>query len=162
MHFSKTTNFRRDWLRNAQAGSAAAVLHHAISVILKWFGLTGFIGHLLHGVRLASGSSKSNCSTNYPTKWRKLMLTLLPAMGVGIVGSLVTAIVLAADWYVWDFRYRISQQSVSQVAPSPGDNNVIYVPSASGREVIVNVVNRFPDRNIPPVQARLVRSVVKI
>ena len=90
------------------------------------------------------------------------MLTLLPAMGVGIVGSLVTAIVLAADWYVWDFRYRISQQSVSQVAPSPGDNNVIYVPSASGREVIVNVVNRFPDRNIPPVQARLVRSVVKV
>jgi hypothetical protein len=161
MHLSKAINFRLDCLRDAQPGAAAA-LHQIICAFLKWFALTGFIRRLLHGVSFVSGSSQSTCGTSYSSKWRKMMLMLPPSMGVGIVGSLVTAIVLAADWYVWDFRYRISQQNVSQGDRSPGDKNVIYVPNASGREVVVNVVDRFPDRNIPPVQARLVRSVVKI
>ncbi len=77
------------------------------------------------------------------------MLPLLPSMGVGLVGSVLTAIVLAADWYIWDFRYRISRRRGPELDP-PGDSkDVIHVPSASGRELVVNL--QSVERKIPPV-----------
>ena len=51
------------------------------------------------------------------------MLTLMPSIGVGLVGSLVIAIALAADWYIWRFRYWVSSAST---APSARDNLVIH------------------------------------
>ena len=63
------------------------------------------------------------------------MLTLLPSMGAGSAAILITAITLAADWYIWKFRYWMSSGPVS---PPPGRTSVIHVPSASGRELFVN------------------------
>jgi hypothetical protein len=63
------------------------------------------------------------------------MLTLMPSIGVGLVGSLVIAIALAADWYIWKFRYWVSSAST---VPSARDNIVIHVSSASGRELVVS------------------------
>jgi hypothetical protein len=66
------------------------------------------------------------------------MLSFLLSMGVGLVGSVLTAIVLAADWFIWDLRYRISRQRGPQLDPPGKGRDVIHVPSASGRELIVN------------------------
>ena len=73
------------------------------------------------------------------------MLTLIPSMGVGSVGSLLTATALAADWYIWKFRYWMSSGPVS---PPPGDKDVIHVPSASGRELFVNCAPEWVDREL--------------
>jgi hypothetical protein len=70
-------------------------------------------------------------------------------MGVGLVGSVITTIVLAADWFIWDLRYRISRERGPEVEP-PGDaEDVIHVSSASGRELVVNLQSVEP--KIPPV-----------
>jgi hypothetical protein len=56
-----------------------------------------------------------------------------------LLGSALTAIALAADWYIWDPRYR---RISGAWEPRPGHRtrtngkDLIYAPSASGREVV--------------------------
>ena len=76
------------------------------------------------------------------------MLALLPSIGVGFVGSLLTAIALTADWYIWKVRYRISR---GPAAPPPDRKNMIQVPSNSGREVVVHSLPQLLDENVPMV-----------
>jgi hypothetical protein len=79
------------------------------------------------------------------------MLTLMPSMSVGLIGSVLTAIALTADWYIWAFRYRISRLRGPELGPPADGKDVIHVPSASGREPVLNPVPQSLDRNIPPV-----------
>ena len=79
------------------------------------------------------------------------MLSFLPSMGAGLGGSLLTTIVLAADWFIWDFRYRISRRRGPESDPSGDGRDVILVPSASGREVVVNLVAQSVEGKIQPV-----------
>jgi len=62
----------------------------------------------------------------------------------------LTAILLAVEWYIWYFRYRISAQPAPDSAPSPDVENVI-LPSLSGRELVVALVQRCPELNAVPV-----------
>src|SRR5260370_31341938 len=94
---------------------------------------------------------ESGCITNHLTKWRKSMLTLMPSMSVGLVGGVLTAILLAVDWYIWDFRYWISRQRAPELAPPADGKDVIHVPSASGRELVVTLAPQSPDWNTLPV-----------
>jgi hypothetical protein len=60
---------------------------------------------------------------------------LMPSILVGLVGIVLAASLLAADWYIWDFRHRISQPGVSKFArrmPADG-KRIIHARSASGR-----------------------------
>ena len=75
-------------------------------------------------------------------------MSLLPSIGVGMVGSALTAIVLAADWFIWDFRYRISRRCGPELDPPGNAQDVIHVPSTSGRELVVNLP---VERTMPPV-----------
>ena len=77
------------------------------------------------------------------------MMSLLPSIGVGMVGSALTALVLAADWFIWDFRYRISRRRGPELDPPEDGQDVIHVPSASGRELVVNL--EPVERPMPPV-----------
>jgi hypothetical protein len=46
---------------------------------------------------------------------------------------------LGCGLFIWDFRYRISRRRGPELDP-PGDGkDVIHVPSASGRELVVNL-----------------------
>lgn len=77
------------------------------------------------------------------------MVSFLPSMGVGFAGGMITTIVLAADWFIWNFRYRISRLRGPDLGP-PGDGkDVIHLPSASGRELVVNL--EPVERKMPPV-----------
>jgi hypothetical protein len=73
------------------------------------------------------------------------MLTLIRSMGAGFVGSLLTATALAADWYIWKFSYWMSSGPVS---PPTGGKNVIHVPSASGRELLVHCAPQWVDSEL--------------
>jgi hypothetical protein len=77
------------------------------------------------------------------------MLLWMPSMCVGLTGVLVTGILLAADWYIWDSRYWISQQCAPELAPSKvadgtGSNRV---SSASGRELVTTLPAPSPQPN---------------
>jgi len=56
-----------------------------------------------------------------------------------LLGTAFTAMLLAADWYVWEPRYRKSSRSQE---PRPGHRifaggkDLVYAQSASGREVV--------------------------
>jgi len=69
------------------------------------------------------------CIRNNQPNGRTLMLIWLPSMCVGFTGVLVTAILLAADWYIWDPRYWISHRCVPKRGPVPGGRQQEY-PSA--------------------------------
>jgi hypothetical protein len=73
------------------------------------------------------------------------MLTFLPSMFAALVGIVFTAILLAAEWYIWDFRYGLFPQRAPEIA------NSIHVQSASGREVVVIPAPQPPYRNIVPL-----------
>jgi len=78
------------------------------------------------------------------------MLTLIPSMFVGSVGVVLTAILLAADWYIWNFRYWIFRKRASELVTPAEGKDIIYVPSASGRE-LVTLAPQSLDRNTPPL-----------
>ena len=75
------------------------------------------------------------------------MLTLIPWMFVGLLGIVVTAILLAAEWYIWGSRYRMSAQLALRPAGvrTSNDEDVIQVPSASGRQMVVTLAAQLPD-----------------
>jgi hypothetical protein len=77
------------------------------------------------------------------------MSTLMPSIGVGLVGSLVVAMALAADWYIWKFRYWLSSAST---VPPARDESVIHVSSASGRELVLSLAPEAAHGNMPAVQ----------
>ncbi len=81
------------------------------------------------------------------------MLTLIPWIFGGLIGIVVTAILLAAEWYIWDPRYRIAAQITPGLARvrTADHEDVILVPSASGRDVVVTLAAQFPDRKTLPV-----------
>jgi hypothetical protein len=79
------------------------------------------------------------------------MLTLIPSMTAGLAGALVTAVALAADWYIWDFRRRTSPQRVQELA-SLAHKQAIHLPSASGREVVATPVGRSAQTPAPAFQ----------
>ena len=149
MHISKDTESQRNRLRVAQSTDAETVPHQVGTVGQKRLGFASLIERRQHGISVAPGSSKGGCNTNHSTNWRKLMLSFLPSIGVGFVGSMLTVIVLAADWFIWDFRYRISRLRGPELGP-PGDGkDVIHVPSPSGSELVVNL--EPVERKMPPV-----------
>jgi hypothetical protein len=63
-------------------------------------------------------------------------------LSMWLLGTAFTAALLAADWYIWEPRYRRIPQALD---PRPGHRtladgqDLIYAPSASGREVIATV-----------------------
>ena len=61
------------------------------------------------------------------------MLTLIPWMFTGLTGIVVTAILAAAEWYIWDSRYRIAERRAPGTARarSAGHVEVIRIPGAS-------------------------------
>ena len=77
------------------------------------------------------------------------MLTLIPWMFAGLIGIVVTAILLAAEWYIWDSRYTMSAQLAPALARvhTAHHEEVIQVPSASGRDVVVTLAAQLADRN---------------
>jgi hypothetical protein len=79
------------------------------------------------------------------------MFALIPSMSVGLVGSVLTATALAADWYIWDFRYRLFRQRGPELSPPTDGMEVIHVSSTSGRELVVGLAPQSLDRNVPPV-----------
>lgn len=117
----------------------------------KRLGLSGLIKRVHHGIRLARKSRKSDCITYYSSKWRKIMLTLMPSMSVGLGGSVLIAIALTADWYIWAFRYRIARLLGPELGPPADGKDLIHVPSASGRELVVNLAAQWLDRYVPPI-----------
>ncbi len=76
------------------------------------------------------------------------MLMLIPSMYVGLIGIGLTAILLAADWYIWDSRYWISQQCAPELVQSIVANGkkAIHVP-ASGRELVATLAPPSPEPN---------------
>lgn len=74
------------------------------------------------------------------------MLTLIP-WAFGLTGMMATAILLVAEWYIWDSRYRIAAHLASGVAHvrTANDEEVIQVPSASGRDVVITLAAPLPD-----------------
>ncbi len=61
------------------------------------------------------------------------MLTLL-------TGIVVTAILATAEWYIWDPRYRFATRFQAEFGARTADRrDVIQVPSASGRDVVVTL-----------------------
>jgi hypothetical protein len=65
------------------------------------------------------------------------MLMLMPSMTAGFVEALVTAVALAADWYIWDSRRRLSSRRRLELAAPAQGKEIIHLSSASGREVVV-------------------------
>ena len=88
------------------------------------------------------------------------MLTLIPWMYAGLIGIVVTAILAAAAWYIWDPRYRIAEQLSH--GPAQGytayHEEVIQVSSASGRDVVVTLAAPLPDRNSLPVHRMMAET----
>jgi hypothetical protein len=82
------------------------------------------------------------------------MLTLTPSMCTGFVGGVLSALAMAADWYLWGFR--IPSQNATQSAPSAEGEAVIHVPSTSGRELVVALAPQSFDRS--PLDARRVEE----
>jgi hypothetical protein len=145
MYISSTTNPQCNRLRAMKSTHAARAPHQVRAVGQKPRGFFSPIKRLHHGIWLAEESSK----TNHSTTWRTLMMSLLPSIGVGMAGSALTALVLAADWFIWDFRYRISRRRGPELDPPEDGQDVIHVPSASGRELVVNL--EPVERPMPPV-----------
>lgn len=81
------------------------------------------------------------------------MLTLMPSIWVGLAGIALTAILLAADWYIWDFRYWTFGRRAVELAPirAADGREVIHVPGAFGREVVVVLAPRSADRITLPL-----------
>lgn len=73
------------------------------------------------------------------------MLALIP----WIFGIVVTAILLGAEWYIWDSRYAISTQFPlrPERVGIANDEDVIQVASASGREVVVTLAAQLSNRD---------------
>ena len=77
------------------------------------------------------------------------MLTLIPRMFGGLIGIVVAAILLTAEWYIWGTRYRMSAQLAPGLAGvhTAHHEDVLLVPSASGRDVVVTLAAQLTDRN---------------
>jgi hypothetical protein len=78
------------------------------------------------------------------------MVTLMPSACVGIVGIVVTAILMAANRYIWDFRYWAARQRASALGRTAHTERLIHLPSASGRELVVNLAGPSPEQTAPP------------
>lgn len=150
MSISKIIGFGHDLFEKMQSAGAISALHPLIDAPTKRLDFSGLINRALHGIRLAPGSSQSGRTTNRSNGWRQIMLTLIPPMGVGLLGSLLTAIALAADWYIWRFRYWVSKPST---ALSATNKSVIHVSMASGREFVASHTRKSAPGNIPAVQS---------
>jgi len=77
------------------------------------------------------------------------MLTLIPWMFTGLTGVVITAMLAAAQWYLWDSRHRTAAQLPAGLAQlhTTHHEDVIQVPSASGRDVVVTLAAPMPVRN---------------
>jgi len=75
---------------------------------------------------------------------------LMPSTLVGLLGIVSTAVLLAADWYIWDFRHRISQPAATERARRPvaGAGHMIHARSVSGRELVASLAPQSPNRNV--------------
>jgi len=76
------------------------------------------------------------------------MLTLMSWMSTGLIGTVVTAILAAVEWYLWDSRYRIAAQMPAgrSYARTADRKEAIQVPSASGRDLVVTLAAPMPAR----------------
>jgi hypothetical protein len=79
---------------------------------------------------------------------------LMPSIGAGLAGIVLTAVLLAADWYIWDLRHRISQRRTPELARHLAVNGrqIFHVRSASGRELVGIPAPQTPDRNVPSLE----------
>jgi hypothetical protein len=129
-----------------QCAGALPALHPDTAAPQQRLGFAALTQRVLRGIGLAFGSRKSGRLRNYSDRWRKIMFTMIPSMGVGFTGSLLTAIAMAADWYIWNFRYRMRR---GLLAPPPDGRHVIHLPSASGRELVINPAPQSADWDVP-------------
>jgi hypothetical protein len=67
-----------------------------------------------------------------------------------VLGMSLTTILMAADWYIWDPRRRISQRGAPEIGRRPvaDAEHIIHMPSASGRELIVSLPPENANRNV--------------
>src|SRR5260370_28765667 len=101
---------------------------------------------------MAGLSEPTACTKRYPEtltpKGRKIML--MPSTLVGLLGIVSTAVLLAADWYIWHFRHRISQPGATHHARRPvaDGRHIIHVGSVSGRELVASLAPQSPNRSV--------------
>jgi hypothetical protein len=76
---------------------------------------------------------------------------LMPSIGAGLVGIVLTAVLLAADWYIWDFRHRIRTPELARHLAVNG-KQIFHIRSVSGRELVGIPAPQFPDRNVPSIE----------
>ena len=78
---------------------------------------------------------------------------LIPSMWVGLAGTVLAVILMAADWQIWEFRYRISRQRQSGLADRmvADSRHIFHVPSASGREMVATLAAQSPYRDVQSV-----------
>lgn len=81
-------------------------------------------------------------------------MTSMPSMLAGLSGVVLTAILMAADGYLWGSRHQVSQRIVPAAGTrlAAGVEHQIHVASASGRELVASLASCAPDHNVMPVE----------
>lgn len=67
-------------------------------------------------------------------------------LSMWLLGTAFTAMLLAADWYIWEPRYNKvsgSQEPRPGHRIFPGGKDLVYAQSASGREVVATFTAPF-------------------
>jgi hypothetical protein len=72
---------------------------------------------------------------------------LMPSTLVGLIGIVSTAVLLAADWYIWDFRHRIAATERAR-RPVAGSGHIIHARSVSGRQLVASLAPQYPNRSV--------------
>jgi len=75
---------------------------------------------------------------------------LIPSMGVGFGAIVLAVMLLAADWQIWDPRYRIFRPWGPDLAPRPGTevNRKTHRWSASEGELVAALAPQALHRNV--------------
>jgi hypothetical protein len=75
---------------------------------------------------------------------------LIPSIWVGMAGMVAAAILMAANWQIWESRYRISRQGQSGLDGRMGADRrqTFHVRSASGRELVATLAAQSADCNL--------------
>ncbi len=79
---------------------------------------------------------------------------LMPSIWVELLGIVLTAGLLAADWYIWESRHRPVRQPEQEIVHHPvaEGKEIFQVHSASGRELVATLAAQSPDRNVLPFE----------
>jgi hypothetical protein len=75
---------------------------------------------------------------------------LIPSIGIGLWTIVLAAVLLAADWQIWDPRYRIFRPWGPSLAPRPGTevNSKTHRWSATDGELVAALAPQALHRNV--------------